>query len=710
MSHSAVEFTTLSIKNFLSIGEGTVELRDRGLLLISGRNLDDSSADSNGAGKSSVVDAISWCLFGETARGVSGDSVVNREAGKDCCVSLVVMEGVDEYVVTRHRKHKTGKNRLVVNKNGVELTLGTDKQTQVLIERLIGSNQEVFRAAIYSAQDSMPNLPGMTDKDLKSIVEEAAGITVLERAHEFARSRASLAQGQLDTALAACQRAEATQTRTWDQVLTLREEQSKWSRQHREMMGEQLDGLRKLLAEKQGLAELLRTSREHASDEELAERIEAAMQALRDFNSSAPPAPSPPAPYVEPSRPDTPAEPEEVRALGDQIQKAEKLLATVQADLRVVNRQVDKLQHDLGHIDHKVGTYCGECGKVYSPGDLVEAAAATQVAIDAATGQQRELLGRARKLEVAIELRGKQRDAVVADHANAVRDTLDAWERDAAKSRADYERVTQSYREALEAHHNETARRDSSKLLDALREAQNERQEREHLIHKFATVSTQVEARGEKLRADKATANPFDAQVSRAEAALKVDLAEVEAAREKVDADTTANDDAQAVVKLFSPKGIRGEILDTVTPFLNERTGHYLNHLSDGNISAVWATIGETGKGELREKFHIKVTNDKGADSFEGLSGGEKRKVRLATAMALQDLVATRAHKPIRLFVADEVDDALDQSGLERLLDILGEKARSVGTVLIISHNSISDWVPNEIVVEKSGRCSRIKD
>ena len=115
-----------------------------------------------------------------------------------------------------------------------------------------------------------------------------------------------------------------------------------------------------------------------------------------------------------------------------------------------------------------------------------------------------------------------------------------------------------------------------------------------------------------------------------------------------------------------------------------------------------------TAKKEDREKFNIAVENDKGAKSFAGLSGGETRKVRLATAMALQDLVASRASKPISLFIADEVDDALDNAGLERLMGILDQKSKEKGTVLVISHNSLSDWIRDVVTVVKENDMSRV--
>jgi DNA repair exonuclease SbcCD ATPase subunit len=162
-------------------------------------------------------------------------------------------------------------------------------------------------------------------------------------------------------------------------------------------------------------------------------------------------------------------------------------------------------------------------------------------------------------------------------------------------------------------------------------------------------------------------------------------------------------------VKIFSPAGVRAHVIDTVTPYLNERTSHYLATLSDGNISAVWNTLSKTKTGELREKFIIEVSNDKGANNFGGLSGGEKRKVRIATSLALQDLVASRASKPFSLFIADEIDDALDVAGLERLMMLLEEKSREKGTVLMISHNEISDWCREQAVIIKENGFSRIE-
>ncbi|MDM1663815.1 SMC family ATPase, partial [Escherichia coli] len=142
-----------------------------------------------------------------------------------------------------------------------------------------------------------------------------------------------------------------------------------------------------------------------------------------------------------------------------------------------------------------------------------------------------------------------------------------------------------------------------------------------------------------------------------------------------------------------------------VTPFLHIRTAEYLNTLSDGNIVAVWSTMETTKKGEYRDKFNISVIKTGSSKSFQTLSGGEKRKVRIACSLALQDLVASRASKNIELFIGDEIDDALDTAGLERLMGILEAKARERGTVMIISHKEMKSWFREIITVEvKEGR------
>jgi DNA repair exonuclease SbcCD ATPase subunit len=116
IGHRQVKILSVTAHNFLTVGSkcSPLSLDSRGLLLIQGENQDDPSAKSNGAGKSSFPDALCWALYGVTARGVTGDAVVNEKAKKDCCVIVVLQDGDIVYKIERYRKHKTFKNSTII--------------------------------------------------------------------------------------------------------------------------------------------------------------------------------------------------------------------------------------------------------------------------------------------------------------------------------------------------------------------------------------------------------------------------------------------------------------------------------------------------------------------------------------------------------------------------------------------------------------------
>ena len=57
---------------------------------MQGDNQDDPSTSSNGAGKSSLMEALCWVLWGKTARGIAGDDVIRTGAKRaEVCVTLL---------------------------------------------------------------------------------------------------------------------------------------------------------------------------------------------------------------------------------------------------------------------------------------------------------------------------------------------------------------------------------------------------------------------------------------------------------------------------------------------------------------------------------------------------------------------------------------------------------------------------------------------
>lgn len=635
----------LEIQNFLTVGNATVELDDRGLLLIQGQNNDDPSAESNGAGKSSVVDALCWVIYGVTARGVSTDAVVNKTAKKDCCVSVEISEGSavgdTGYVITRHRKHGTHKNQVFVKEGRlgmagwVDLSKGTDKETQEVINKIMGCSLDVFMSAVYAGQECMPDLPGMTDKQLKLLIEEAAGVEVLSDAYANARDRYNKAKGSLD--LVVSQQATAINNKTALEVALVGQEvQSKEFEDGRRERAKA--ELAKVLPVQSALAraeEALKTWDEPAARAELDE-IDTKIKAHK-------------------------TEEAEYNRLAGEALILDKHLTAAKNTITMKKNSLANAEEGLARIEEQIGKPCGECGKTYCEHDLEAARTARQETIAAIKADLIDFATKTKKLAA---------DVAAAQEV-------------AAKFKAGMTDISAAA----------TRQRELSNLLNAIDASKRD-----------------IEARKREVSTIKATANAKLTETNPWTKAIEAKKEEIERAIKAVELATKGVEARGAevelladAVKVFGPAGVRAHILDTVTPYLNDRTREYLGALADGNIHATWATLSKTAKGDFKEKFNIEVVNDKGAESFAGLSGGEKRKVRLATAMALQDMVAGRATKPIDIFIADEVDHALDENGLERLMGVLERKARERGTVLVISHNSLSDWIDNVITVTKSG-------
>jgi len=138
-----MQLLNLRAENVFSIGDISLNLADRGLLLVTGYSDDDKSG--NGAGKSSLANhAIVWGLYGQTYDGVRGDAVVNRNSDdKTGKVSIEFLSQGQYYKIIRTR-----------NPNSLELYNMTyapvkisgriEKDTQKQIDACLGRSFNTF--------------------------------------------------------------------------------------------------------------------------------------------------------------------------------------------------------------------------------------------------------------------------------------------------------------------------------------------------------------------------------------------------------------------------------------------------------------------------------------------------------------------------------------------------------------------------------------
>ncbi|MBF8479321.1 AAA family ATPase [Klebsiella variicola] len=634
-----MKFLTLEVENFMALANAKVELDQRGLVLIQGVNAGDSSAASNGAGKSTLMNSLMWCIYGETSHGVKGDDVLSTGHEKNCRVKVTIEDEGKRYAIIRHRKHKEFKNRLIVRGEDGDMTKGKDSLTQEFVERLIGASKEVFMASIYASQEAMPDLPGMSDKNLKTIVEEAAGVDRLTKAYAIARERANAAAARMETTKTKMDACLSLVESAQNELESAKTSSESWERDR----SERLDVARAdLVGAEVTLTEVemeLRSLPEQIRDTENAIGKEREKLASKEEHDA-------------------------------KLVKVRGAITDIRASIRITeNIQKEAMQRARAfkvkaeEVNTKVGEPCPTCGKAYCVEDL-------STVKESFVEQARSEISQAQASATSVAKYQEHLEKALKIESSLVASTPDVS--------AIISRIEQLTKE-----------------LGTLRHREKEVVAVEALV---------ARARSEVDRITKET-NPFLAVIKRHEeslAANKSNYGVLKTELKNIQEQALLLDKARQV---YSPAGVRSHILTSVTPFLNAQTAEYLNTLSDGNIVAEWSTMESTKKGEWRDKFNISVRKIGASKTFQTLSGGEKRKVRIACSLALQDLVASRASKNIELFIGDEIDDALDTAGLERLMGILEAKARERGTVMIISHKEMKSWFRETITVEvKEGR------
>lgn len=649
-----MKFTDIIIENFLSIGDAKFVLDGLGLVMVQGKNDDETSADSNGSGKSSLADAVSWCMWGSTARNVTGDEVINTHAGKDTKVSITVDDDGEVYRVDRYRKAKKFKNGLYLykqeNSQWIDLTKGTNAQTQKQIERLLGCSEEVFNAAVYSGQEMMPDIPRMTDKQLKLLVEQAAGVDVLASAYEIARERLrGVAQKRADAQIA-FDRAVERHGDAKTQIERLSDQSGAWDTNQKTKIA----NLKQQTIDAKTEFELGKKELDEGAEKQLRTAVEACEQKIAAVGK-------------ERNREQILLN--DLSTAQSALNGAERKVSTEESKLESLNRAVADAQAALEQVKNGVGKPCSACDRPLEAEHL-------QAAIDRAKTV----------VDARVEEAHQQGYALISykSKVTAAQKMVTSAEKELQKHRTGMTDVTG----------------ESAKLTNLRRELQiveGTKAEVERLRQRAINIA-------EQWKREASADNPFKSMIEHANDELLQRAKEMDAAKTAAIETQEEERYAQAVVDVFAPAGVRAHRLDEATPYLNERTAHYLGSLADGAIEAFWTTLTESKSngGALREKFSVTVEKQGSAPSFNALSGGEKRKVRLACALALQDLVATRAAKNIELWIGDEIDDALDPAGLERLMGVLEEKARDRGTVLVISHNDIQDFARKTITVTKA--------
>ena len=179
----------MTVKNFMSVGNSAqaVNFDRQDLTLVLGENLDlGGDGSRNGVGKTTLINALSYALYGSAVSNIRKDNLVNKTNGKNMLVSLDFTVGNTDYKIERGRKPNVLK--FYVNNTETEAqdnAQGDSRETQDAIEEILGMSHDMFKHIMALNTYTEPFL-SLKANDQRTIIEQLLGITMLsERADKI---------------------------------------------------------------------------------------------------------------------------------------------------------------------------------------------------------------------------------------------------------------------------------------------------------------------------------------------------------------------------------------------------------------------------------------------------------------------------------------------------------------------------------------------
>ena len=184
-----IKVKDLTVKNFMSVGNQTqaVDFNKEQLTLVLGENLDQGGYDSgsrNGTGKTTIINALSYALYGQALTNIKRNNLINKTNSKGMLVTLHFEKDNQDFRIERGRSPNV--LRFYIDNQEQELldeSQGDSRRTQEYINDLLGMSHDMFKHIVALNTYTEPFL-SMRQNDQRAIIEQLLGITILSEKAE----------------------------------------------------------------------------------------------------------------------------------------------------------------------------------------------------------------------------------------------------------------------------------------------------------------------------------------------------------------------------------------------------------------------------------------------------------------------------------------------------------------------------------------------
>ncbi len=168
-----IKFKRFSMEGVFSYGKCDIDFSP-GLVLLEGKNYDEGDNVSNMAGKTSLFDGITTCLFEQNSKNAVKDDLCNKILGNGQAYIGVELEVQGKNIEINYSRAK-GKGNWVVSENGIVVEKGV-REMKKYVSDLLEMDYNMFVMSSYMEQGRLNKFVGMDDSERKKLVNSYFGL------------------------------------------------------------------------------------------------------------------------------------------------------------------------------------------------------------------------------------------------------------------------------------------------------------------------------------------------------------------------------------------------------------------------------------------------------------------------------------------------------------------------------------------------------
>lgn len=599
-----------------------------GITSIEGFNYDDGTQE--GSGKSAILNALSWSLFGKIPKDVKVDEVV-REGQTSAHVRLILEDG-------RHIVRSRKPNDLYIELPNGNIIRGKDsRETQVLIESILGLSFEAFCQSVYFAQNFPKKFISATEKERADIISEIQDLKQFDHARKKVMESLNKQESLVNSISNELKLIDSKVSATEGQI----ENTLKLIKSFFEEKNQELDRLNSFLIKLGGQQYELEQDQSTYTDQELDDNlkeVDSAIEAMTDAKNNI---------VVQ------------IKSQQNRIQERQKYLAQMKASVERMEKTIRGIEGKIILKTETLETFvnspkktCPQCGSfmdeqhsIKHQKDLREELAA--LGDDLASAQNEK------SLQVPPE------------------EALEDVERDYKQELAEIDGdLTQA----------KTLRMN---VLETQKEVRGQEVRRQTISNEIKSLTQRIE---EVERREPTALNENQKKgLEKLNELLAIRSNETHRLEE------AQRHQSRLRILKDAFKDVKAFVFTSVLEELTRASNSYISELFEVPVQIHFTN--EDDSGDL-SKIDIQVEIEGVRRSLGLYSGGQFKRIELSVDLALSSIISSRSQNPFQIRCFDEPFQNLSEASMERAINLF---SRLKGTTLLIEHNSVAKSICNQI-------------